>query len=59
MGCLLYTSIPSDTIAMGNVDPAGEFRNGTPESIREATLRVMEMCIRDRLYPENIRDFAH
>ncbi|MFQ9797810.1 MAG: uroporphyrinogen decarboxylase family protein [Clostridia bacterium] len=33
--------IPSDTIAMGNVDPAGEFRNGTPESIREATLRVM------------------
>ncbi|MFR3485015.1 MAG: uroporphyrinogen decarboxylase family protein, partial [Clostridia bacterium] len=36
--------IPSDTIAMGNVDPAGEFRNGTPESIREATLRVMGAC---------------
>ncbi len=36
--------IPSDIIAMGNVDPAGEFRNGTPESIREATLRVMGAC---------------
>lgn len=33
--------IPSDVIAMGNVDPAGEFRNGTPESIRQATLNVM------------------
>jgi len=28
---------PPDTIIMGNVDPAGEFRNGTPESISEAT----------------------
>lgn len=36
--------IPSDTIVMGNVDPAGEFRNGTPQSIREATLSVMEEC---------------
>ena len=32
--------IPKDTIAMGNVDPAREFRNGTPESIREATHKV-------------------
>ena len=36
--------IPADTIAMGNVDPAGEFCNGTPESIRTATLQVMEAC---------------
>lgn len=36
--------IPADVVAMGNVDPAGEFRNGTPESIRAATLRVMEDC---------------
>ncbi|MGM9629202.1 uroporphyrinogen decarboxylase family protein [Butyricicoccus sp.] len=27
---------------MGNVDPAGEFRNSTPESVRRATLDVME-----------------
>ena len=36
--------IPSDTIAMGNVDPAAEFCNGTPQSIREATLKVMNAC---------------
>ena len=29
---------------MGNVDPAGEFCHGTPESIRRATLQVMEAC---------------
>ncbi|MBQ8897873.1 MAG: uroporphyrinogen decarboxylase family protein [Clostridia bacterium] len=36
--------IPADTVVMGNVDPAGQFKNGTPESIREATLSVMEKC---------------
>lgn len=36
--------IPPDTIAMGNIDPAGEFRNGTPESIRAATLQLLEDC---------------
>lgn len=40
----MMTHIPADTIAMGNVDPAAEFRNGTPESIRKATLEVMEKC---------------
>lgn len=40
--------IPADTVAMGNVDPAGEFRGGTPESIRAATHKVMESC---REYP--------
>lgn len=35
---------PADIICMGNVDPAGEFRNGTPESIRASTLEVMEKC---------------
>ena len=40
----MMTHIPSDTIAMGNVDPAAEFRNGTPDSIRKATLDVMEKC---------------
>lgn len=36
--------IPDDRIAMGNVDPAGQFRMGTPESIREQTLKVMSSC---------------
>lgn len=36
--------IPADVIAMGNIDPAREFRNGTPESIRASTLSVMEAC---------------
>lgn len=40
----MMTHIPEDTIAMGNVDPAAEFRNGSPESIREATLKVMNDC---------------
>lgn len=36
--------IPSGIVAMGNVDPAAQFRNGTPDSIREETLRVMGNC---------------
>lgn len=34
--------IPADTPCMGNIDPAGEFKNGTPESIKIATLELME-----------------
>lgn len=40
----MMTHIPAGTVAMGNVDPAGEFRNGTPESIRAATLAVLDAC---------------
>lgn len=40
----MMTHIPTGTVAMGNVDPAGEFRNGTPDSIRAATLAVMDAC---------------
>ena len=40
----MMAHIPANTVAMGNVDPAAEFCNGTPESIRTATLRVMEAC---------------
>ena len=36
--------IPQDKIVMGNVDPAGVFRNGTPESVRAATMAVLEKC---------------
>ena len=34
--------IPENAPCMGNIDPAGEFKNGTPESIRKATLELME-----------------
>ena len=47
----MMTHIPAGTVAMGNVDPAGEFRNGTPESIRAATLAVMDACCK---YPNFI-----
>lgn len=36
--------IPAGTLAMGNVDPAGEFKNGTTESIRKTTLGIMDEC---------------
>ena len=36
--------IPGDVLVMGNVDPAAEFTSGTPESIRAATLGIMEKC---------------
>ncbi len=36
--------IPSDKIVMGNVDPAGKFRNGTAGDVREDTLKLMERC---------------
>ena len=39
---------PADIICMGNVDPAGEFRNGTPESIRARILEVMENCCKHK-----------
>ncbi len=36
--------VPEDTVVMGNIDPAGEFRGGTPESIRKATIDLLERC---------------
>jgi len=44
----MMSLVPSDTLVMGNIDPAGQFRNGTPESIREATLSLLEKC---KAYP--------
>ena len=40
--------IPSDLIIMGNIDPAGQFKNGTSESIYKITLDLLEKC---RSYP--------
>ena len=36
--------MPEDKVVLGNVEPAGQFRNGTPESVRETTTRLMERC---------------
>ena len=40
----MMSKIPKDTVAMGNVDPAGQFRNGTPDSIKAETKRIMSEC---------------
>ena len=34
--------IPADIVAMGNIDPAGQFRNGTPASIAAETRKLMD-----------------
>ena len=36
--------VPNDIVVMGNVDPAGEFCNGTKESIRKVTRELLEKC---------------
>lgn len=40
----ILSKAPVGTPCMGNVSPAKEFKGGTPESIREATLNIMEKC---------------
>lgn len=40
----MLARVPSDTVVMGNIDPASQFRNGTPESIRKATLDLLQAC---------------
>ena len=37
---------PSTIPVMGNLDPSAHFRNGTPQSVREATLELLEKCHR-------------
>ena len=36
--------IPSDVLVMGNIDPAGVLRMGTPEVVRTETLKLLEKC---------------
>ena len=40
----MMARMPADTVVMGNVDPAGVLRQGTPETVRAATLEVMSKC---------------
>jgi len=36
--------IPENVVAMGNISPAKQFRNGTVESISEETLKLLKDC---------------
>jgi len=40
----MLKQIPAHYPVFGNVDPAGQLRNGTPESVRASTLAVLEKC---------------
>lgn len=40
----MLMKIPSDVVVMGNLDPAGQIRNGTPETVRQATIEIMSNC---------------
>jgi uroporphyrinogen decarboxylase len=40
----MLEKMPADIPVMGNVDPAGVLRQGTPETVRETTISVMERC---------------
>ena len=44
----ILSQMPADVLVMGNVDPVSQFRNGTVESIKADTKRIMEEC---RSYP--------
>lgn len=37
-------ALHTDSIVIGNIDPAGVLRHGTPETIRRETLALMERC---------------
>ena len=41
---VMLDAFPKDVPVMGNVDPAGVLRNGTPETVRAETLRIMREC---------------
>lgn len=47
----MLEKMPKDVLVMGNVDPAGQFRNGTPESMKKAVGELMDACAK---YPNFI-----
>ena len=36
--------LPADAVVVGNLDPAGVLRNGTPEEVRKEALKLLENC---------------
>ena len=44
----IIAHVPSDIVVMGNIDPAGVLRMGTPDGVKEATVSLLEKC---SIYP--------
>ena len=40
----ILEKVPKDVIIMGNIDPVGVLKFGTPQSIRDNVLSLMEKC---------------
>ena len=40
----IIAHVPSDVVVMGNVDPAGTLRMGTPEKVKEEAFGLLERC---------------
>ena len=40
----ILKAAPADVLCMGNIDPAGQFANGTPESMTAAVHDLMARC---------------
>ncbi len=40
----MLEKMPSDVLVMGNIDPVGELRNGTPASVKAAVNALMNAC---------------
>ncbi len=40
----ILPQMPTNVLVMGNVDPVSQFRNGTVDSIKEDTKRIMSAC---------------
>ena len=41
----MLAKIPQNIVVMGNVDPAGQIKNGTPDSVKQATKEIMSACV--------------
>lgn len=40
----VLSKMPRNVVAMGNIDPASQFKNGTPETIAEETKQLLTRC---------------
>lgn len=40
----MLEKMPEDVLVLGNVDPTGELRNGTPDSVRNIILGILKEC---------------
>ena len=40
----ILEKMPADALVMGNIDPAAQFMNGSPDSMRESVLALRRAC---------------